>query len=389
MKRKWLWVTFFLAIAILASIWTYWNVKNKPTVHYLTTSLTTGEVRQVVVATGTINPITTVQVGSYVSGVIQKLYCDYNTPVKAGQLCAQIDPKPFQMSVDEARANLAVAQGQLRKDQAAERLAHQTFTRDQKLYAQHITSQATLQADESAVLQSKAQIALDRATILQRKAALEAAQVNLDYTKIISPINGIVITRNVSVGQTVAASFQTPTLFLIAQDLSHMQVDTYVNEADMGKIKAGEKVFFTVPSYPGKRFSGTVSQVRISPIETQNIITYDVVVNFNNPNRELLPGMTATVGIVVRSQQKTLRVSPQALAYLPPGEKEPNLGNHQGVLWIRKNNKLSPVIVTLGLQGSDFTAIKSTQLKPGDQVIIGMSTGNENNHSGRRGLFFR
>ncbi|HEX5420584.1 MAG TPA: efflux RND transporter periplasmic adaptor subunit [Gammaproteobacteria bacterium] len=307
-----------VVVAAGVAVFLWWRSRPAP-VDYVTESVTRGAVAESIATTGTVNPVITVQVGSYVSGVIQQINCDYNTRVKAGQLCAKIDPRPYQLKVDEDAANLASAQAQLKKDQANLAYAKAIYDRDFSLLKQNLISQDTVDSDKSKYDQATAQIGLDDATIRQRQATLNASQVNLGYTDIISPVDGIVISRNVDVGQTVAASFQTPTLFLIGKDLTKMQVDTNVSESDVGKAQAGQKATFTVEAYPNKTFEGQVTQVRRAPITVQNVVTYDVVVSVPNENLELLPGMTANTHIVKAEHDNVLRVPLQAIRFTPGG----------------------------------------------------------------------
>ena len=241
----------------------------------------------------------TIIVGTYVSGVIQELSCDYNTQVKRGQTCAKIDPRPYQSMVDQGKANLAVAKAQLEKDKASLVYAKLTLERHATLVQTNAVSRDAYDNAKSVYDQALAQITFDEATIQQRQAVLDAAQVNLDYTNIISPVDGTVVSRNVTMGQTVAASFQTPTLFLIATDLTKMQVDANVSESDIGGIRNGNKATFTVDAYSRRAFEGTVTQVRQSPQTVQNVVTYDVVVSVDNSDLALKPGLTAATRIIV------------------------------------------------------------------------------------------
>src|SRR5262249_21065729 len=227
---------------ILAGVlgYSYWR-RAPPAPSYVMAEVTRGPVVRTITTTGAVDPVITVQVGAYVSGTIQASYCDYNTKVKPGQLCAKIDPRPYQVVVDQDAANLANAQAQLKKDQASLAYAKISYARDQALLGRGIVSRDTVDNDKSTYDQAVAQVKVDESTIQQRQAELHAAQVNLDYTNIISPVEGTVVARNITIGQTVAASFQTPTLFLIAQDLTKMQVDTNVSETDVGNAKVGQK----------------------------------------------------------------------------------------------------------------------------------------------------
>ena len=372
-------------LAIAAYSW--WQSRPIPP-RYVTSPVTRGSIVKSIVTTGTVNPVVTVQVGSYVSGVIQALYCDYNTVVKAGQLCAKIDPRPFQLAVDQNTANLASAKAQLEKDRASLAYAKTNYERDLSLLKEGVVSQDTVDTDKSAYDQGKAQIALDQATIAQHQAALNAAQVNLGYTDIVSPVDGIVISRNIDVGQTVAASFQTPTLFLIAKDLTKMQVDTNVSESDVGGAKLGQKASFTVEAYPNKTFWGQVTQIRQAPITVQNVVTYNVVVSVENPQLELLPGMTANTRIIADERKDSLRVPLQAIRFTPQlkqNKKSPDAektGDGARV-WVLRKGQPQAVPVTTGLSDNTNVEITSGELQVGDQVIVNAITAANGNSAPR------
>ena len=252
-----------LVAAIAATAW--WALSERGSIHYVTAEVAKGAVTRAVTATGTVNPELTIIVGAAVSGIIQELSCDYNTQVKKGQVCAQIDPRPYQTVVDQNKAEQVVAKAQLDKDKANEAYTMLALARYANLIQTHAVSQDVYDNAKNAHDQALAQIAFDEATIQQHQAALDAAQVNLDYASIASPVDGTVVSRNVTMGQTVASSFQTPTLFLIATDLTKMQVDANVSESDIGGIKQGNKATFTVDAYAKRTFEGTVTQVRRSP----------------------------------------------------------------------------------------------------------------------------
>jgi HlyD family secretion protein len=349
-------------------------------VQYATAPVERGAVTRTVTATGTVNPELTIIVGTYVSGVIQELYCDYNTQVRTGQVCAKIDPRPYQTQVDQAKANLAVAKAQLEKDKAYLAYTKLSFDRATRLVQTKTVSQDTFDNAKSVFEQAQAQIAYDDATIQQRQAALDAAQVNLDYTNISSPVDGTVVSRNVTKGQTVAASFQTPTLFLIATDLTKMEVDANVSESDIGDIKAGKDAMFTVDAFPKRTFQGTVSQVRQSPQTVQNVVTYDVVVSVDNSDLALKPGMTAASRVVIDHRTDVVRVPNQALRYLPGTAS--GTGNQGGAptapeettIWLLREERPVAVRVRIGLDDDNFTEIASGAVKPGDLVITGERT---------------
>lgn len=359
-------VAAVVLVAAAAGVW--WSVSSGPAVRYLSTPVTTGPIARSVSATGAVNPELTIIVGTYVSGVIQELSCDYNTQVKRGQTCAKIDPRPYQSIVDQGKANLAVAKAQLEKDKASLTYAKVTLGRLATLVQTNAVSKDAYDSAKSVYDQALAQITFDEASIQQRQAVLDAAQVNLDYTNIISPVDGTVVSRAVTMGQTVAASFQTPTLFLIATDLTRMQVDANVSESDIGGIKNGDAATFTVDAYSKRLFKGTVTQVRQSPQTVQNVITYDVVVSVDNSDLALKPGMTAATRIIIDQRSNVLRVPNQALRFVPTGTA---LGEtKQSRVWVLRDGTPAAVQVTVGLDDDDFTEIVQGDLKPNDKVIV-------------------
>ena len=366
--RFWVIVGLLASVIIVAIALTWWLSARNGTVRYTTASVTRGAVTRSVTATGTVNPVLTIIVGSYVSGVIQDLQCDYNTQVKKDQICAKIDPRPYQAIVDQNRANLAVSKAQLEKDKANLTYTKLALDRATSLVATNAVSRDSFDNTKNAYDQAQAQIAFDEATIQQRQAELASAQVNLDYTNIVSPVDGTVVSRNVTIGQTVAASFQTPTLFLIATDLTKMQVDTNVSESDIGGIGDGDKAFFTVDAFPKRTFDGTVTQVRQSPQTVQNVVTFDVVVSVDNNDLTLKPGMTAATRIVVDQRCDVLRVPSQALRYSPAAPRSNS--DNQTQVWVLRDGKPMAVPITIGLDDETFTEIVKGNLHPGDQIIV-------------------
>jgi len=379
-RRRWLALSLLLLVAASAGA-AWWIATRTGAVDYTATPVTRGTVARTVTATGTINPVLTIIVGTAVSGIIQELQCDYNTKVTKGQICAKIDPRSFQAVVDQAKANLAVAQAQLEKDKANLEYTKANSGRTALLARQKSIAQDTADQSLSVYHQGEAQIILDQATIQQWEAQLASAQVNLDYTNIISPVDGTVVSRNVTQGQTVAASLQTPTLFLIATDLTKMEVDTNVSESDIGNVKEGNPASFTVEAYPDLPFEGSVVQARQAPQTLQNVVTYDVVVAVANPDQRLMPGMTATTKIVTAQRDNVIRVPDQALRYTPADtataapSQTAGAATRQGQVWVLANGKPVRVAVTLGLDDDSFTEIVSGELKPGDQVILSEQQG--------------
>jgi HlyD family secretion protein len=287
----------------------------KPAVQWETAAVDRGRIVARVTATGTLSALVTVQVGSQVSGRIQQLFADFNSPVKKGQLIAKIDPQLFQASLEQARANHAAAQGNLEKAKVQAAQAEIDFRRQSNLAERKLVAQADFDNAKTNLMAAKAQIAVNVGNLAQAKAALNQAKVNLAYTSIVSPTDGVVISRSVDVGQTVAASLQAPTIFVIAEDLRKMQVDTSVAEADVGKLTAGMDATFVVDAYPGERFRGKVRQIRNAAQTVQNVVTYDAVIDVDNAELKLRPGMTANVTFVFANRENVLRVPNAALRF--------------------------------------------------------------------------
>jgi len=339
---------------------------------YRTDPVTRGDIQQSVTATGAVNAVTTVLVGTQVSGTIKTLYVDFNSRVKKGQIIAQIDPSTFESQVQQAQANLLSAQANLEKAEATLVNDKRTYERNKELLSKKLIAQSDLDTAETAYQNDKAQVNSAKALIEQAKASLDYARQNLAYTRIVSPVDGVVISRNVDVGQTVAASFQTPTLFTIAQDLTKMQIDTNVAESDIGVVKLGQDVEFTVDAYTDTTFKGKVWQVRQAPIIVQNVVTYDVVIQVNNRDLKLMPGMTANVSIVIQTRHDVLRITNAALRFRM-SEKSAGAGSGEKkgpAIWLLENGKPKRVPLTLGISDGNYTEIVSGDLKEGQQTIV-------------------
>jgi len=292
----------------------------RPPVQWETAAVDRGRIIARVTATGILSALVTVQVGSQVSGSIQKLYADFNSPVKKGQLIAKIDPRLFQASLENARANFAQAKATLMKDEVQARFAERQSKRQGVLVKDKLIAPADFDTAESAAGVSLAQVEADKANVQQARAILHQAEVNLALTNIISPTDGVVISRNVDVGQTVAASLSAPIIFVIAEDLRKMQVDTSVAEADVGKLTSGMDATFVVDAYPGERFKGKVRQIRNAAQTLQNVVTYDAVIDVDNSELKLRPGMTANVNFVFANRDDVLRIPNAALRFRPSTE---------------------------------------------------------------------
>lgn len=349
-----------------------WFATPPPSLHYKTALVDRGPVVSTVTATGTVNPVVSVQVGSQVTGKIKALYADFNSVVKKGQLIAQIDPALFEARVLSARAALKSARGTLAKAQAM--LAQRTLElhRMETLRAQQFVPQSDLDLARTNYKDASAHVDVAQAQVDQAAAALALAELDLGYTKIYSPEDGIVISRKVDVGQTVVASLQAPQIFVIAKDLTKMQVIANVSESDIGGVAEGKPAEFTVDAFPNEPFRGVVSQVRNAPVSIQNVVTYDVVIDVDNDSLKLKPGMTANVSIVTATKEGVLRVPNAALRFKPPGV--PTERKKSAVWTVDATGRLRAVPVTVGAAGGSHTEIREGELHEGDAVVVGVET---------------
>jgi HlyD family secretion protein len=417
-------VAVVLVVAALAA-WFFRSGDGAQKLQFETAKIEKGKVVAKVTASGTLSAIVTVQVGSQVSGRIAALFADFNSPVKKGQLIAKIDPALYQASVDQARANLAAAQGNLAKARVQAVDARRQYARQKELDARKLNAKADLDTAQANADAADAQVAAIEGNVAQTRAALRSAEVNLAYTNIVSPTNGTVISRSVDVGQTVAASLQAPTIFVIAEDLAKMQVDTSVAEADVGRLRAGMPASFTVDAYPGEVFRGKVRQIRNAPQTLQNVVTYDAVIDVDNPEFKLKPGMTANVTFIYAEKDDVLKVPNAALRFRPPpsllgegkagpsGPAAPGAGGAAGgpggggggglragaaggrpgqapdrrTVWTLAGDKPVPQKVKTGISDGSFTEVVEGDLKEGDVVITdALGAGSANLQNLRRGL---
>ncbi len=419
-------------VAALVAIGLFFWLRGEAKPAYTTVRLDRGDIDSTVTTTGNLNAVITVQVGSQVSGNIIALHADFNTKVKKGQLVAEIDPAPFQAAVDQASANVAAARAavvtaeaavaksqsdvanaeanvssqkaNLVKAQSAAELARIQNSREQSMLAAAIAAQqdadtalanydqakAGLAAAQAEVTAAEAgvesarkqvdvarhQLAQSQAMVKQAEAMLAQAKLNLAHTKILAPVDGTVESRNMDVGQTVAASFQAPTIFLIAQDLTKMQVDTNVDEADVGRVRVGQEATFTVDAWPGRVFRGRVAQIRQAPINVQNVVTYDVVVQVANEDLKLFPGMTANVTVFVGRAANVVRLPKAALRFRPPGvnSRPGAAGRGAQTVWVLDaRGQLKPVVVTTGMSDANFVEVVKGDLAAGQMVVTGMA----------------
>jgi HlyD family secretion protein len=382
-----------LVVGLAIAGYVFFNGERKAPVRYRTAVVERGSIISLVTATGSINPVVSVQVGTQVSGMIKSLHADFNSVVKAGDIVATIDPEPFKARRDQAASNLEMAKANVARARTEQAQRRRELERAKSLIDQQFVSQNDVDVAITNAQGADAQVNVVMAQVKQAEAALNAAELDLKYTTIRSPVNGIVVARNIEVGQTVAASFATPNLFLIALDLTKMQVDTNVSESDIGGITEGKEATFTVDAYPGVQFSGTIRQVRLAPINVQNVVTYNVVVGVDNKDLRLKPGMTANVSIVVAQRDQVLKVPNAALRFVPPkselgeshqpegtpakaergGRANPAGGAAARTIWKQADNgDLVPMAVQTGISDGSATEIMSEAISEGDQVIVGI-----------------
>ncbi len=357
---------------------------------YRTAAVERGDIVSAVTATGTLNAVTTVEVGTQVSGTIYKLHVDFNSPVKKDQVLAEIDPALFRAQFEQAQGNRQSALANREKARVALLDADRSLERYRNLIAGGVISRSEFDTVETAQLSAVAALQAADAEVLRSEGALLQARTNLRYTVIRSPVDGVVISRAVDVGQTVAASFQTPTLFTIAEDLTRMQIDTSVDEADIGRVSVGLPVTFTVDAWPAQTFRGEVAQIRYAPILTQNVVTYNVVITVANPELKLLPGMTANVSIEVERREKVLRLPAAALRFRPrvtgeQGSPPPRRGTPgEQVYRLGPKKEPLPLPVRTGIGDGSWVELLEGDLKEGDLLITGQTAAAGQN-SGRSG----
>lgn len=339
-------------------------------------SIERGAIKAEVSATGTLSPVVTVQVGSQVSGTVQHLYADFNSVVKKGQVIAQIDPAIFKARLAEAEANVRNSQAARDKAWVLVQESKNTLDRMTGLFKQKLASDSDLDAARFAHEAATVEHRLREAAVAQADAARQREQVNLAYTTIYTPIDGVVISRDVDVGQTVAASLQAPTIFTIAQDLAQMQIETDVDEAFIGMIKEQQAVNFTVFAYQDRRFSGHVSQIRLQPKVEAGVVKYNCIIQVDNTDLALKPGMTATVAIEVANKDNVLKVPNAALRFVPdwPAERlqqvRTSLHNNEAILWLLNGDELTPHKTTIGIVGERESELMDDDLQEGMSIAL-------------------
>ena len=360
---------------IIAVIFVLLSIFKGNSAKYVTKEVTRGTITEYVEASGTIKPINTIAVGTQVSGTVAAIYVDFNSQVKKGQLLAELDPSLFQSNVDQSTAKLNNAQAAYSKAMANLEYKKNNYQRYEHLYAKNYVSRDDVELARSNYLTAQADVAAARAEMNASQATLNNNLTNLGYSKITSPVDGTVISRAVDVGQTVAASFNTPTLFEVAEDLTKMQIETSVSEADIGKIKVGQKAEYTLDGYPNRTFHGNVTQVRLASTTTNNVVTYTVIVSVDNSDGFAIPGMSANVSVITGEAKDVLVVDNKALKFSPADNTKKY--DNQGV-WILKGNEPVRVDVELGLSDDSKTQIISGNIQEKDKVIIGTAGGKNN-----------
>ena len=409
MSPRFRWILIaVLGAAVGVGVIGYARSRHKPTSHFETVKVDRGRITARVTATGTLSALVTVQVGAQVSGRIQELKVDFNSPVKKGQVIARIDPQLFSAAVEQARANFIAAQGQLEKAKYQAVDAKRIAERNKQLFDRKLIAQADLETSQANADAAQASVSAAQGQLEQAKASLHQAQVNLDYCTIYAPTDGTVISRNVDVGQTVAAALQAPTLFTIAQDLKKMQVDTSVAEADVGKLQPGMTATFTVDAYPSEKFRGVIRQIRNAPQTVQNVVTYDAVIDVDNSDLKLKPGMTANATFIYAEKDSALRVANAALRFRPTPEMlgktpktdspagsplggapmrwmKPNTGEakknysdappDQRTVWVLRDGNPQSVKIKVGVSDGSVTEIADGEISEGDQLITDVASG--------------
>jgi HlyD family secretion protein len=396
LQRRWLSVgAGVLALAALA--WFFFGRGAADTTSYLTAAVDRGDVVAKVSASGSLSALVTVDVGTQVSGRVQSLLADFNSQVKKGELIAKIDPALFQGAVAQARANVVAAEGNLARLAVQADDARRQSERARQMFDQRLISENDRDTALTAARAAEAAVRQARGQLEQAQSALQQAETNLRYTDIRAPTDGIVISRAVNVGQTVAASLAAPVLFTIAQDLRLMEVHTNVSESDIGRLQAGMPASFTVDAYPGETFRGTIRDIRNAPQVVQNVVTYDAVIDVSNADLKLKPGMTASVTVISARRDGVLRIPNSALRFRPPsadGAKNgsgsagaarptgggrpvrPERASDERVVWVLSGKNMARRRVQTGLTDGTFTEVVGGEVAEGDQVITSMSGGN-------------
>jgi HlyD family secretion protein len=441
MKKKIIWIIVALVIVtgVILGLTVFKNGKNGE-IKYRTEAIGLGDIEALVVTSGTLNPTETIDIGAQVSGKVEKLYADFNTAVKQGQIVAELDQEQQKMKIQQNEASYQTRSASLEQAKVGLQTSEKGFERAKALFAKNLLSVEEMDAAEAAFLNAKSALMSSQASLAQAKSTLDQSKVDLGYCIIRSPVDGVVITRKVNIGQTLQSSFTAPVLFQVATDLTKMKVECDVDESDIGKVKEGQKVRFTVEAYPNEAFNGVVAQVRVSPTTVQNVVTYTTIVKVENPEKKLLPGMTATVSMIVGEAKNVLRVPNAALRFTPAmtpeemakiqqemrdrfmaqrqaqggqpgaapqgtgapaaaggqavtgGQRPEGQGGRPGGgqnrpqmprVWVQdQDGKLKMVMVRTGVSDTSYSEIVRSELKEGDIVILGTMSATSSTSSG-------
>jgi len=365
-----------LIVAATISVGAYYSRRGEATIALTTDAATRGDIVTAISSTGTLEAVTTVQVGSQVSGIIEELSADFNSMVRKGQVLAKLDQSTFTSAVEQAQASLVSAEAEAERLRVAQTAADIALGRARELAAKQLLPAADLQSAETAAKSAAAQVVAADAKVTQARSGVAQSRVSLDKTVITSPIDGVVTARNVDVGQTVAASFSAPTLFVIAADLSDMQVNASIDESDVGQVRAGQPVTFRVDAYPSETFEGRVRQVRLDPTTVQNVVTYSTIIDAPNPALLLKPGMTANVTIEVARRGDVVRVSNAALRFKPDAEVLSQYAKGAAspaakgaTVWVSDGTAISPVAVRVGASDGSRTELIDPPFAEGTLVV--------------------
>lgn len=388
------------ALLLLAAMWwglDAWKKSKVEAPSFNTTTIERSDLRASVSASGTLSPVVNVSVGAQVSGRIEALYADYNDEVTEGQLLARIDQSVYRANVNQASARVQSATASLREAQASFELSEKTLRRMRELVGQDLIARAELDEAEASQLMAQARVMSARATLQEAQASLDNARANLEYTEIYSPVSGVVLSREIDVGQSVQASFEAPTLFQIAEDLSRMQVNTSVAEADISQLRTGMVARFTVDAYPQRTFTGTVREVRLAATTESNVVTYDAVVDVLNEDRALFPGMTATIDFIVEERPGALVLPNAALRFIPPegttcdqrapeGEPGARTSSWRSV-WRPTETGIECIFVRLGITDNGRSEIVEGPLNEGDAIVLSLANDDAGAPRGRPRVF--
>ena len=359
-----------LGVVVVAAVSLIYGCSGKDSDTYITQKLEKGKIIQKITASGIINPISTINIGTQVSGTISEILVDYNSLVKKGQLLAQIDPALFEATVAQRQAALDIAKAEVDVSKNDIVYYKKNLERIKKLNSSRYSADKELESAQRDYDNAIVQLKLQEAQVKQAEASLKSAEIDLHYTKIVSPVDGIVVSKEVEVGQTVAASFQTPTLFNVAEDLTKMQIEASIVEADISKVKEGQTAEFSVDGYPDEIFVGQVTQVRNQAITTSNVVTYEVIIEIDNSAQKLKPGMTANVDIITAQKDDALLASNKALRFYMEDENGQKQRYTDKGIWVLENNQPRRISIKTGISDDDRTEVISANLREGMDIIL-------------------